>query len=201
MLLWFGDGCFRNRMLQEHERYSGCVMDALVTVCSRNTNVTMVWAWMFSYSYAPGTRTRVWLGDGCQKGHPWRQAAQPQNTANMGVKRRPAAWEVHETPRLSAKFSSYDPFKIARLNQAGGKNKLCHSCGVTATLATKTTKSYTAFCENKKWSRWPGLVRSGGPGGLVPVAPSRWPVPVARSRGPVPVAWSRWPGPGGPVPL
>ena len=44
---------------------------------------------------------------------------------------------MHETPRLSAKFSSYDPFKTARLNHAGGKNKLCHSCGATATLATK----------------------------------------------------------------
>ena len=40
--------CFRNRMLQEDERYYGCVRDALVTVCSRNTNVIMVGAWMLS---------------------------------------------------------------------------------------------------------------------------------------------------------
>ena len=145
----------------------------------------------------------IWLGDGCQKGHP--------------------AWEAHETPRLSAKFSSYDPFKTARLNQAGRKNKLRHSCGVTATLATKNHKALYSLlrdqevaCSNSGGpvpvarSRWPG------PGGPVPVlsvgpvpAPGLGrggPVPVARSRrpgpgGPVPVARSRWPGPGGPVPV
>ena len=34
------------RMLSKHERYYGLGMDALVIVCSRNTNVIMVWAWM-----------------------------------------------------------------------------------------------------------------------------------------------------------
>ena len=33
-------------MLQEHERHYGLGMDALVTVCSRNTNVIIVWACM-----------------------------------------------------------------------------------------------------------------------------------------------------------
>ena len=104
-----------------------------------------------------------------------------------GRKMASAAWEAHEPPRLSAKFSSYDPFKTARLNQAGRKNKLRHSCGVTATLATKNHLQ-TLVAR----SRWPG------PAG--PVPGSRWPVPLARSGGPVPVARSRWPGPGGPVP-
>ena len=126
-----------------------------------------------------------------------------------GRKMASAAWEAHETPRLSAKFTSYDAFKTARLNQAGRKNKLRHSCGVTATLATKNHKalycllrdqevacSQTPSRSCKLW--WPG------PGGPVPVARSRWPgpggpVPVARSGGPVPVARSR--GPGGPVPV
>ena len=130
-----------------------------------------------------------------------------------GRKMASAAWEAHETPRLSAKFSSYDPFKTARLNQAGRKNKLRHSCGVTATLATKNHKALYSLLRDqevacsqtpskrcKLW--WPGPVaRSRGPGGR-----SRWPGPVARSRwpgagGPVPVARSRWPGPGGPVPV
>ena len=33
-----------DRMLLEHEGYYGLGMDAPVTVCSRNTNVIMVWA-------------------------------------------------------------------------------------------------------------------------------------------------------------
>ena len=33
-------------MLSKHERYYGLGMDALVTVCSRNTNAIMVWAWL-----------------------------------------------------------------------------------------------------------------------------------------------------------
>ena len=37
MSLWFGHGCTGNRMLSEHEYYHGLGMDALVTVCSRNT--------------------------------------------------------------------------------------------------------------------------------------------------------------------
>ena len=45
-LLWFGHGCSSHRMLWEHERYYGLGMDALVTVCSGNTNVILVWAWM-----------------------------------------------------------------------------------------------------------------------------------------------------------
>ena len=128
----------------------------------------------------------------------------------------------------SAKFSSYDPFKTARLNQAGRKNKLRHSCGVTATLATKNHKaSHQAFhsllrvaCSHPLQNlsnsggpvpvtRWPPRVSVAGPAGPVrwpgPGGPVRWPVqvalvPVARSPGdPVPVARSRWPGPGGPV--
>ena len=135
----------------------------------------------------------IWLGDGCQKGHP--------------------AWESHETPRLSAKFSSYDPFKTARLNQAGRKNKLRHSCGVTATLATKNHKALYSLlrdqevaCSNSggpvpvarpRWpSWWPGPGPLGGPG-PGSRSRSRWPGPG----GPVPAARSRWPGPGGPVPV
>ena len=45
-LLWFGHGCYGEVMLLEHERYYDLGMDALVIVCSRNTNVIMVWAWM-----------------------------------------------------------------------------------------------------------------------------------------------------------
>ena len=45
-LLWFGHGCSSDRMLWEHERPYGLGMDALVSVCSRNTNGITVWTWM-----------------------------------------------------------------------------------------------------------------------------------------------------------
>ena len=64
-LSWFGHGCSGNRMLLEQERYHGFGMDALATVCSRNTNVIMVWAWMLWQPYALGTRTLSWFGHGC----------------------------------------------------------------------------------------------------------------------------------------
>ena len=120
-----------------------------------------------------------------------------------GRKMASAASEAHETPRLSATFSSHDPFKTARLNQAGRKNKLRHSCGVTATLATKNHKALYSLLRDQEVacsqtpsrscmarSRWPGPGRSRGlsrwpgpgPGGPVPVVRSRWP--------------ARWPGPG-----
>ena len=67
-LLWFGHGCSGHRMLCEHERYCGLGMDALVIVCSWNTNVIVVWAWMLWSSYALGTRTLLWFGQGCS-GH------------------------------------------------------------------------------------------------------------------------------------
>ena len=44
-LLWFGHGCSVDRMLLEHERNYGLGMDTLVSVCSWNMNVIMVWAW------------------------------------------------------------------------------------------------------------------------------------------------------------
>ena len=62
--VWFGHGCSVYRMHSERERHSGlgldalvsvCTrntryyglgLDALVSVCTRNTNVIMVWAWM-----------------------------------------------------------------------------------------------------------------------------------------------------------
>ena len=56
-LFCFGHGCSGHRMLLEHERYSGLGTDALVIVCSWNTNVILVWARMLWSSYALGTRT------------------------------------------------------------------------------------------------------------------------------------------------
>ena len=49
----------------EHARYCGLGMNALVIVCSRNTNVLMVWEWMQLLSHALGTRTLLWFGHGC----------------------------------------------------------------------------------------------------------------------------------------
>ena len=60
--LWFGHECSGHRMLLEHERNYGLGMDALVTVCSWNTNGIMVWAWMLWSPSAFGTRTNYGLG-------------------------------------------------------------------------------------------------------------------------------------------
>ena len=54
-------------MLLEHERNYGLCVDALVSGCSRSTNI-MVWAWMLWSPYAPGTRTELWFGHGCSGG-------------------------------------------------------------------------------------------------------------------------------------
>ena len=60
----FGHGRSGNRMLSEHERYHALGMDALATVCSRNTNVIMLWAWAQCQPYALGTRTLSCFGHG-----------------------------------------------------------------------------------------------------------------------------------------
>ena len=64
-LLVFGHGCSGHRVLSEHERSHGLGMGALVSVCSWNTNVIMVWAWVLQCRYALGTRTLLWFGHGC----------------------------------------------------------------------------------------------------------------------------------------
>ena len=44
--LWFGHGCSGQRMLLGHEWKYGVGTDALVSLCSWDTNGIMVWAWM-----------------------------------------------------------------------------------------------------------------------------------------------------------
>ena len=66
--IWFGHGCSGDRLLLEHERNYGLGIDALVMVCSWNTNGIMVGAWMLWSWYALGTRTELWFGHGCS-GH------------------------------------------------------------------------------------------------------------------------------------
>ena len=61
----FGHACSDHRMPLEHERIYALGMDALVTVCSWNTNGYMLWAWMLCSPYAPGTRTDICFGHGC----------------------------------------------------------------------------------------------------------------------------------------
>ena len=59
--LWCWHGCSGQRMLLEHEPNHGLRMDALVSVCSWNTNRIMVCAWMLWSVYALGTRTESWF--------------------------------------------------------------------------------------------------------------------------------------------
>ena len=52
----------------DHERKNGLGMDALVTLCSWNTNGIMVGSWVLWSPHALGTRLEAWLGHGCS-GH------------------------------------------------------------------------------------------------------------------------------------
>ena len=52
-------------MLLEHERNYDLGMDALVSVCSWNTNGIMIWAWMLWSADALRTRRELWFGHGC----------------------------------------------------------------------------------------------------------------------------------------
>ena len=52
-------------MLSKHDRYHGLGMDALVTVCSRNTNAILVSAWMHWQPLTLETQTLLWFGHGC----------------------------------------------------------------------------------------------------------------------------------------
>ena len=61
---WFGHACSCPRMILEHEQNHGLGMRARVTVCSWNTNRTMVWACVLGSPYALGTRTEPWFGHG-----------------------------------------------------------------------------------------------------------------------------------------
>ena len=93
--IWFGHGCSGHRMLLEHERKCGLGMDALVTVCSWNTNRNMVWAWMLWSPYALGTRTEIWFGHGCS-GH--RMLLKHQRNYGLGMDALVAvcSWNTNE---------------------------------------------------------------------------------------------------------
>ena len=63
--LCFGHGCSGHRMLVKHERNYALGMDALVTVCSWNTNGNMLEACVLWSPYARGTRSELCFGHGC----------------------------------------------------------------------------------------------------------------------------------------
>ena len=50
-LFGFQHRCFDQYMHWERERYYGLGMDALVSKCSGNVKVVMVWAWMIWSAY------------------------------------------------------------------------------------------------------------------------------------------------------
>ena len=64
-LLWSGHGCSGYRMHSEHEHCHGLGMDALLSLCTGNTNVIMVWVCMLRLSDALRARTFLWFGHGC----------------------------------------------------------------------------------------------------------------------------------------
>ena len=105
-------------------------------------------------------------------------------------------------PTLVSEIQLLQPLQNRAVKPGWRKNKLCHSYGVTATLATKNHKALYSLLRDQEVAcslkRPPEVANSGGP------VPARWPgpgapIPVARPvpvvlglvRGPVPVARSR----------
>ena len=82
LLLWLWQGCIGRRMLSKHERNYGFGMDALVTVCSRNTNVFMVWAWTHWLPYALETRKLLGFRHECS-GH--RMLSKHERDSGLGM--------------------------------------------------------------------------------------------------------------------
>ena len=89
--LWFGHGGSGHRMLLEHERNYGLGMEALVTVCSWNTNGIMVWAWMLWSPYALGTRKELWFG---QRGSGQRMLSEHERNYGLGMDALVWSWNT-----------------------------------------------------------------------------------------------------------
>ena len=139
--LCFGHGCSGERMLSKHERNYVLGMDALVIVCSRNTNVIMIWAWMLWSSYVLGTRTLLWFGHGCSgyrmltkheryyglgMDAPVLERSRTSKNAMRGIRNISGPWNTSNVwivprrphPERSAKYALF-----ARLRSGGANNK------------------------------------------------------------------------------
>ena len=80
--LCLGHRCLGHRVLSDYERNYGLGTDALVRVCSSNTNGIMVWAWMLWSAHALGTRTEFWFAHGCS-GH--RMRLEQEQICGLGM--------------------------------------------------------------------------------------------------------------------
>ena len=69
-------------MNDNYKRYNGLGTDALVAVCSWNTNVIMVWACTFWSPYSLGTRALLWFGHECS-GH--RTLVEHEQCSGLGM--------------------------------------------------------------------------------------------------------------------
>ena len=93
---WFGHACSCHRMLLEHEQNHGLGMRARVTVCSWNTNRTMVWACVLGSPYALGTRTEPWFGHACS-GHRMHVEHEQNHGLGMGARVTVCSWNTNRT--------------------------------------------------------------------------------------------------------
>ena len=92
---WFGHGCSDHRMILEHERHHDLGMDALVTVCSWNTNEIMLWTWMLWSLYARGTRRKLCFGHGCS-GHRMLLEHEQNSALGMDALVTVCSWNTNE---------------------------------------------------------------------------------------------------------
>ena len=123
---WFAHGCSGQRMLLKHERNNGLPMDALVTVCSWETNGIMVLAWMLWTTYALGTRTESWFAHGCS-GQRMLLEHEPNHGLRMDALVKVCSWNTNGL--MVCAWMLWSPYALERERNHGfGMDALVTVC-------------------------------------------------------------------------
>ena len=142
--LSFGHGFSGRRMLLEHERNYGLGMDALVAVCSWNTNGIMVWAWMLWSPYALGTRTELWFGHGCS-GHRMRLERDRNYGLGMDALVTVCSWNTNGI--MVWAWILWSPYALRTRREIKFRTNWCQNCGFGRMHATKNPKPTRRSCD------------------------------------------------------
>ena len=159
----FGHGRSGNRMLLEHERYHGLGMDALATVCSRNTNDIMVWAWAQWQPHALGTRMLSCFGHG-RSGNRMLLEHERYHALGMGAVATACSWNTNLIMLWA--WAQWQPYALGTRTlswfghgRSGNRMLLeherYHSLGMGAVGAVATVHSWnTNVIMVWAWAQW-----------------------------------------------